>query len=101
MPGHFRYTAIGTTLSVEKGTENVPDDGRYYLLDNGRVLETFSSRKKAVARFRELLRERRYRPPEWKRDEINPFDETLRNLSIAKEIYWYYASSYRKGGKGR
>lgn len=101
MPSRFRYTAMGTTLTVEKCTENVPDDGRYYLLDDGQALETFSSRKKAVARFRELLKERGYQPPEWEPNEVNPFDETLRGLDVAKEVYWHYASRYRTGGKGR
>jgi len=101
MSSAFQHTAMGTTLSVERGTEGVPDDGRYYLLDDGRVLETFSSQKKAVRRFRELLRERGYQPPESKPEKVKPFDETLKNLDIAKEVYWHYASRHRKGGKGR
>lgn len=94
----FRYTAVGSSLSVEKDTLNVPDDGKYYLLDDGRILAAFSSKKQAVDRFRELLKERDYQPPDFEPEKPNVSDLDLEEYFYAKEMYW--GKSHKYGDKG-
>ncbi len=98
----FRYTAVGSTLSVERSTLNVPDDGKYYLLDEGRILAAFPSKKQAVARFRQLLKERDYRPPDFEPKKPNASELDLEEYFYAKEMYWGRSHRHAaKGGSGR
>ncbi len=90
----FRYTAVGSGLSVEKSTLNVPDDGRYYLLDEGRVLAAFSSKKQAVDRFRELLKEQDYHPPDFEPEKPNVSELDIEEYFYAKEMYWGKSHKY-------
>jgi len=98
----FRHTAINSSLSVEKDTERVPNDGKYYLLDGSEVVETFATKKTAINRFRELLKQQQYTPPPKEDSDINPKAEDLENYFRAKDLYWGTSHDFAsKGGHGR
>jgi hypothetical protein len=52
----FERTIKGLGISLERGTEAVPDDGRYHVVQGGKV--EYSSGNKSIAEaYLELLRE--------------------------------------------
>lgn len=42
-------------LSIEQGTPNVPDDGKYYVIYQGEIVGKFRSLKQAEKLYREIL----------------------------------------------
>jgi len=98
----FRHTAIDSSLSVEKATERVPSDGKYYLLDGNDVVGVFATKKTAINRFRELLKQQQYTPPPKEDPDVDPKAEALENYFQAKDLYWGTSHSFAsKGGPGR
>ncbi len=57
-PPHGRYRRAvdqdGANFSLEANTENVPADGRFYVLDSGNVVLASESFAEATARYYEL-----------------------------------------------
>lgn len=102
MEGMFRHTAIDSSLSVEKATDRVPDDGKYYLLDGSDVVGMFATKKTAITRFRELLKQKQYTPPPKEDSDIDPKAEDLENYFRAKDLYWGRSHDFAsRGGPGR
>ena len=48
----FRQHLLG--LAIEEGTDRVPHDGRYYVLDGDHVQKSFKSLRKALALYAEM-----------------------------------------------
>lgn len=89
-------------LSVERGTDRVPNDGKFHILRDGEVLESFKLEKTAVARFREIAQEIGFSPEGSKAKPTNAFEEDLDHYFDAKELYWGESHKYAdKGGPGR
>jgi len=42
-------------LSIEQGTANVPDDGKYYVIHKGQIMGKFRSLKQAEKLYKEIL----------------------------------------------
>jgi len=51
----FKYGYEEEGLYVEQGTDRVPDDGRFYILLRGQVIENEATAKRALARLQQLL----------------------------------------------
>lgn len=100
------FPALG--LSIEQGTENVPDDGRYHLLVHGETMNHFPNEAAALRGYEEarrrLIKETGWVPssPAPKRDEI------LARLRAEMDLRAVQADASRskkakatkKGGKG-
>jgi len=97
----YRHFVPAISLSIEKNTGNVPNDGKFYLVKAGMVIQSFRSRRLAEERFRQMLVESGYRP-EWKPSKsINPLDESMERFFTSKEVFWAEGpKSMKKGGKG-
>ena len=102
-----RIPALG--ISLEQGTDDVPDDDRYHIVLDGAVVASFSNEKRALTEYRIrrdlLIEERGYSsgfeplPPEevLRRERVDSELLSLRAAaSQAKQ-----ANATRKGGKGR
>jgi len=91
-------------LSIEKGTKDVPSDGKYYLVSNGSIIEKFSSLKKAEDRFKQLIEASGYKPKPLKNIKPRPEEETVDRYMIAKSIFWAEGPKYKdkrgRGGRG-
>lgn len=99
--------AIG--VSLEQGTEDVPDDGKYYIVIDGAIVASFSSEKRAQTEYRSrrdaLVAELGYSPD----FQPLPPEEVLRRERVDRELSAMQgeasrakqASATRKGGKGR
>lgn len=88
-------------LSIEKNTENVPHDGKYYLLRDGQIVGAFRTLKKAELAFRELLAEAGYTPKPAEKQTKSAAEQNIERYLDAKDRYWAESHKYRsKGGRG-
>ena len=105
MPDEFFRLAIPEAgLSIEQNTESVPHDGKYHVLQQGAIVASYPSLKKARDRFQQLKQEAGYSPR--KADEPSEGDdlaskEHVERLLDAAGRYWGDSHRFRgKGGRG-
>lgn len=60
--GSYKHFIPKLNLSIEKNTEQVPNDGKYYIVRDGHAIEGFRSLKKAEEKFKQLVEESGYKP---------------------------------------
>ena len=91
-------------ISIEKGTKDVPNDGKYYLLMDGSIIEKFTSVKKAEEKFKQLVEASGYKPKPLLEVKLRPGDESVDRYILAKAIFWAEGPKYKdkrgKGGRG-
>ncbi|MFN8533619.1 MAG: hypothetical protein U0556_08740 [Dehalococcoidia bacterium] len=90
-------------LWVKRATADVPNDGRYHVVQHGGIVASFRQKAAALAKYQALRAESGYMPPQ-KNDPTR--DEMLRREDIARDLdrgfdYWNSAFGHRSGGKGR
>ncbi len=101
MPESYKHFVPGAGLSIERYTDAVPKDGKYYLLRNGEISQAFKSLKLAEQRFREMLREIEYTPEPVASSARTQGEMHVDRYLDAKDMYW--ATSYMhkaRGGRG-
>lgn len=54
MPYHQRNDRV-KNLSIEQGTSNVPDDGKYYVLYEGQIKGVYKLLKQAQQKYKEIF----------------------------------------------
>lgn len=91
-------------LSLEKGTNLVPNDGRYYVVRDGCIIDSFASLKQADGKFKQLVAESGYKPATLQNTKPNAGDETIERYLTSKAIFWAEGPRYKgkrgKGGRG-
>ena len=104
MAGEFyRQFIPDMELSVERGTDSVPRDGKYHVLKSGRDLGSFRVLKQAQTLFKQVLNESEYQPPP--PPEGKSASEMLTDRYLeSKDLYWAdshkFLSGGGKGGRG-
>lgn len=97
----YRQFIPSLDIAIERNTEQVPQDNKYYLVIGGKIVAAFRSLKKAQAAFQEAVRATGYTP---ERPETTPraaSEQAIERYLDAKELYWAESYKYRtKGGKG-
>ena len=102
MSDYYKRELPRVELSIERATESVPNDGRFYLVWRGKIIGDFSSEKLALQRYKEILAEVGFEPEETKGEQVSPAQERLDQYFYAKEVYWAESHKFReKGGPGR
>jgi len=97
----YKHYIPELNLSIEKNTENVPDDGRFHVVKAGKIIKSFSSRKLAEKKFKQLLEESGFKPEQKHTQQTNPSDEAIERYLISKAIFWAEGPKYKKkGGRG-
>jgi len=97
----YRHYIPGIDVSVERYTANVPNDGKYYIVKEGKVVQNFRSMKHAEDMFKQLIAESGFKPKPQHSQKVNPVDETLERILSAKAIFWAEGPKQTKGrGKG-
>lgn len=100
--GFYKRELPELGLSVERSTDAVPDDGKFYIVKESRVVESFVSEAQAVARFRAVAREMGFRPASPSTPPPGVLQEDLDRYFEEKELYWANSHKHRHfGGKGR
>ena len=84
-------------LSVEKGTDRVPDDGRYHLLVDGKIVLSTPVEALALAEMEEAKDARQAKGRELLRREKAHFDvSTFRAANWSEK----QGRDWKKGGRG-
>lgn len=97
----YRHYIPELGLSIEKNTTSVPQDGKYYLLRDGKVVKAFRTLRKAEVAFREALAETGYTPRPVEKQAKSAAEQDIERYLDAKDLYWAESYKYRgKGGKG-
>jgi len=102
MSDYYKRELPQLELSIERATEDVPSDGRFYLVRRGKIVADFPSEKSALEKYREILEEVGFQPYEIETKRMTPSQERLESYFHAKEMYWAESHKHReKGGPGR
>ncbi len=97
--GLYRQSIPAIDLSLERSTENVPDDGYFYVLSKGGIKGRFSTKNKALVMYRALLEESGYKPQPVEA-AADPSRETVERYLDELETYWLDSHRHkRRGGK--
>jgi len=98
---YYRRYIPDIKLSLEKGTKDVPSDGKYYLLKDGAIIDKFTLLKKAEEKFKQYVDASGYKPRPLDKSKPRPGDESINRYMIAKAIFWAEGPKYKdKGGRG-
>ena len=96
----YRQYIPDLQLSIERGTDAVPKDGKFYVIREDRVLGSFRSLKQAQELFKGIVRETGYKP-----QPANTVPKSAAQVDVdryleTKDLYW--GDSYKhRGGGGR
>jgi hypothetical protein len=96
----YRQGIPAIDLFIERGTERVPADGRYHVVQAGEVVGSYRGLKAAQRRYRQQLDAIGYVPAP--RAELST-DEQLRREDLERDLLRsasFWAESYRHGGGG-
>ena len=58
----YRQAIPDLNLSIERETGQVPSDGKYHVVRDGTVLESFRLLKQAQEHFKKIVKESNYKP---------------------------------------
>lgn len=95
----YKQSIPAIRLSIQRGTEDVPADGYYYVLLGGEVRGRFRTLKQAQAVYKTLLDESGYKPPA-RSDRIDPGHEAVERYLDELGAYWSDSHKHsRRGGK--
>lgn len=92
--GYYRQSRPGAPVSLERGTNRVPLDGKYYLLKHDKVVASFKSLRQGEAAFREALKEFPLETPQGMPQRDRQIEEWLAWRELDK------AASYGRKKKG-
>jgi hypothetical protein len=93
----YRQAIPDLSLSIEKATDKVPPDGKYYVLQNGKVLGAFRSVKQAQDLYRKVVQESGYQPAPVATGKTAS-EIATENFLATKDLYWAESHKYRGGG---
>ena len=91
-------------VSVECATENVPDDGRFHVLVDGRIVQSIKSRAAAMRAYKEaILASGKGPPPRDEAERPSAYDmaraEDLDADFHRSVMYWNNSRAHARGGK--
>lgn len=95
--GLYRQSIPDLNLSIERYTDQVPDDGKYHVLRDNEVLGSFRALKQAQELFRKIVQESGYKPNT--EDTGKTISQVMTDRFLAsKDLYWADSYKYRGGG---
>ena len=94
----YRQYIPDLNLAIEKGSESVPNDGKYHVLRDGKILESFRFLKQAQELFKAIVKESGYKPQPSKTARKSASQQNIDSYLEAKEFYWADSYKYRGGG---
>ncbi|MBI2831128.1 MAG: hypothetical protein HYX79_02600 [Chloroflexi bacterium] len=76
----------------------MPNDGKFHVIKEGKIIESFRSKKLAEEKFKQLLAETGFKPEPLR---AQPLDESDERYVLEKDIFWAEGPKYKKkGGRG-
>ena len=104
MTEYYKQTIEGFDLSLERGTDTVPKDGKFYILYKKSIVFSSKSLPETRKRFKQILLELGYNPKKRKKlKDINVknFIEKERESTFFHYYYkfWDRSHKFKKGGR--
>ena len=97
---NYRHSLPALDLSIERNTNLVPPDGKFYIVHKGTVIANFPTKKKADERFYEMVKESGYKPEPIAEKVIK--EGSNERYLRSKDLFWAEGPKYKsKGGHGR
>jgi len=89
-------------LAIERNTDNIPSDGKYYLLLNGEIISIYGTLKMAELAFKQKLDEIGYKPKP-RKNVKSKAQQNIDSYLDSKDIFWAEGpiSSRGRGGGRR
>jgi len=84
-------------LSIEKGTSSVPDDGRYHVVVDGKIICSTRVEALAIVEFEEVREQRRAERDKLLREQRG---DTAYRLMRSESMKAKKARDSRRGGRG-
>ena len=100
MMAYYRRYIPAINLSLEKDSNNVPNDGKYHILHDGKVVAGFKNHKQADEYFEQLVKASGYKPPKATIDKHNSAQESIERYLDAKAVFYAVGPIRKKGGRG-
>ena len=94
---YYKQEIPDLELAIERATDNVPPDRKYYVLRHGVIVDSFPNLKKAQALFRQIVEESGYKP-EPPKTQMNRDQAAIQHFLESKELYWADSHRHRSGG---
>ena len=99
--GYYKQSIPKLSLSIERGTSKVPNDGKFHLLQDNKVIESFRLMKNAEERFRQLVSASGYKPEIPTTEKTSVDEDGVERYMNSKAIFWAEGPISRtKGGRG-
>ena len=95
----YRYFMSALDLSIERHINQVPNDGKYYIVHKGNIVHSFRSRKRAEEIFYQLVKDSGYKRDTVAEENIDPAQEALERYALSKDIFWAEGSEYKGVGE--
>ena len=93
----YRQYIPDLNISIERATEAVPDDNKFYVIQDGEILRSFRSLKQAQEFFKQVVKESGYKP-NVKKVQKTASQENIDRYLESKDLYWGESYKYRGGG---
>lgn len=92
-------------VSLERATDNVPHDGRFHILVDGKIVKSVKSQPAAMKAYKEAIAGTSRQPPpreseELSAAEIAAAEENARQFYLS-EMYWGSSHNYSRPDKLR
>ena len=94
----YRQYIPDLNLSIERATEAVPDDRKFYVIQDGKILKGFRVLKQAQEFFKQLVKESGYKPKVAEEEQRTAAQENIDRYLESKDLYWGESYKYRGGG---
>lgn len=104
MKGYFIQSIEDINASIERNTQAVPNNDRYFIIKEGKIIYSTMSLKRAQSKFQEVVMEMGYKPRPPKKltpEEIKKAQtqQVLHKFFKDYDNYWDNAYKFRTGGK--
>lgn len=97
----YRHLLPNLHLSIERYTNNAPNDGKYHVLKDGIIVASYRKKKEAEERFYEIIKANNYKLEDEKKYTADSAGETIERYLMAKDAFWIEGPKYKsKGGRG-
>jgi len=104
MEAYFQHAVPGVNIRLERGTKDVPKDGKYHIVKKNKIIYSTKVFKKAELQFRYLLKKMGYNPRP--REKLTAMEtknilskQSLNKFFQAFDNYWDNSYNFRKGGR--
>ncbi len=95
----YRQYIEGVNISLEKGTENVPNDDRYHILKNSEIIFSHKNEKIAMMKFAEYKPKVKNKNKSQSKDKKSLLGNENADRLIGQQASERINEKFKKGGR--